>query len=98
MVPKGKLRPFEHAQSMLKWPTGLSYVGSFISNLSYLTFPFSRDLIIDLEGSSTLLPLMLPMHIDKLGLFIHLYGTLFFFITANLGSWAGITVLYIKLG
>ena len=75
-VSEYKLEPFEHAQSMSKWPTGLAYVGSFINYLLYLPDPFPRGLYIDLEGSSTFLPLMLSMFIERLGFFNHLYATL----------------------
>ena len=50
---------FEHAQSISKWPTRSKYVGNFINFLLYLLDAFSRGLGIDLEGSSTIPPLML---------------------------------------
>ena len=56
------------------------------------------DLYVDPEGSSTLTKLMLLMHIDKLGLFIHLYGCLFNCITMWQGSWAGTAALCIEVG
>ena len=71
-----KLGPFEHAQSMSKWPAGLGYIGNIINYLLNLPAPFPRGLYKDLEGSRTFLPLMLSMHIDRLGLFSHLYKTL----------------------
>ena len=71
-----KLGPFEHAQSMSKWPTGLGYIGNIINYLWKLPDTFPRGLYKDLEGSRTFLPLMLSMHINRLGLFSHLYGTL----------------------
>ena len=81
----------EYAQSISKWPTGLAYVGSFINSFLYLLAPFPRGLGINLEGSSIFLPLMLLMHIDRLGLFSHLYGTLFICITVCPGSCIGAT-------
>ena len=61
---------------MSKCPTGLAYVGYFINYNFYLPVPSPRGLRIDLEGGSTFLPLMLSMHINRLGLFSHLYRTL----------------------
>ena len=75
-VSERKSGPFEYAQIMSKWPAGLVYIGNFINYLLYLPVPFPRGLCIDLEGSNTFLPLMLSMHINKLGLFSHLCGTL----------------------
>ena len=98
-VSEYKLGPFEYTQSMSKWPTGLAYVGNFISYLSFLPASFPRGLEVDLEGSSTFLPLMLSMHIDRLGLVSHLYGTLFNCVTTCQGSWAGaISPLHIEVG
>ena len=73
-VSECKLGLFKHTESMSKWPTGSAYIVNFINYLLYLPKPFSRGLGIDLEGSSTFVPLMLSMHIDRLGLFSHLYG------------------------
>ena len=75
-VSKCKLGPFEHTQSMFKQPVGLPYAGIYMKYLLYLPVLFPRGLCIDLEGSSTFLPLTLSMHIDRLGLFSHLYRTL----------------------
>ena len=80
-VSKCKSGPFEHAQSMSKWPKRLVYIGYSINYLLYLPAPFPRGLGIDLERSSRFLPLMLLMHIDRLGLLSHLYGTSFICIT-----------------
>ena len=66
-VSECKLRPFEHAQSMSKWPAGLGFVGKIINYLCHLLSPFPRGLWKDLEGSSTFLLLMLLMHINRLG-------------------------------
>ena len=68
-----KYKLFEYTQGMSIWPTGSAYVGNFINYLSYLLDPFPRGLLIDLEGDSTFLPLMLSVYIDRLGLFSHLY-------------------------
>ena len=95
-LSENKLRPFEHTQSMSKWPTGLVYVGNIINYLLYLLAP--RGIEVDLEGSSTFLTLILSMHIDRLGLVTHLYGCLFNCITMWKGSWAGAKALYIKVG
>ena len=96
-VSEHKSGPFEDAQSMSKWPTGLVYTVNFINYLSYLPVSFPRDLCIDLEGSSTFLPLMLLMHINILGLFSNLYRTLLNCLSACLGSWAGATTLCIEV-
>ena len=80
-IPKCKLGPYEHAQSMSKWPKEVVYIGNINNYLLYLPDPFPRNLEVDLEGSSTFLPLMLPMDIDRLGLVSHLYGSLFNCIT-----------------
>ena len=61
---------------MFNWPTRLVYIGNFINYLLYLPDPLPRGIRIVLEGSSTFLPLMLSMHIDRLDLFSDLYGTL----------------------
>ena len=45
----------------------------------------------------TFLPLVLSMHINRLGLFNHLYRSLFICITICLGSWAYVTVLCIEV-
>ena len=97
-VSENKLVPFEHAQSMSKWPAGLAYIGNFINYLLYLPAPFPRGLLIHLEGSSIFLPLMLLIHIDRLGLFSHLYGTLLNCLSMCLGSWVAATVLCRKVG
>ena len=76
MKSKCKLGPFEHAQSMSKRPAGLVYIGNIFNYLWHLPDPFPRGLWKDIEGSNTFLPLMLPMLINRLGLFSHLYGTL----------------------
>ena len=65
-VTKHKLGPFEHAQSMSKWPVGSSYVGRITFYPTYLTYPFPIYLKVNLEESSTFLILMLSMHIDRL--------------------------------
>ena len=52
-----------------KWPVGLAYIGNIINYLWHLPDPFPRGLWKELEGSSTFLPLMLLMHINRLGLF-----------------------------
>ena len=94
-ISKCKSGLFEHAQSMSKRPTRLEYIGDFIVYLLYLPDPFSRGLGIDLEGNSTFLPLTLSMHIKRLGLFSHLYRTIFLCITICWGSWIGATALVI---
>ena len=96
-VSKCKSGPSEHAQSMSKRPTRLAYVGSFIYYLLYLPDPFPRGLGIDLQGSSTFLPFILSMHIDRLGLFIHLYGTVLYCLSICPGSWASATALCKKV-
>ena len=73
-VSECKLGPFDHTQSMPKWPKGLGYVGTIINYLLYLPDPFPTGLEIDLKGSNTLLLFMLFMHIDRLSLVSHLYG------------------------
>ena len=93
-----KSRPFEHAQSMSKWPSGLAYIGNFINYLLCLPAPFPRGLCIGQGGSSTFLPLMLLMHINRLGLFSHLYRTLLNCLSACLGSWIGTTTLFREVG
>ena len=97
-MSKCKSGPFEHAQSMSKWPAGSAYVGNFINYLLYLPDPFLRGLCIDLEGSSTFLLLMLLMHIDRLGLFSHLHRILLNCLSTCLGSWVGAIVLYREAG
>ena len=67
-VSESKLRPFEHAQSMFKQPTGLVYIDNIVNYLSYLPYPFLRGLEVDLEGSNTLLTLTISMYIDRLDL------------------------------
>ena len=83
---------------MSKQPTGLAYVGYFINYLLDLLDPFPRGLCINLEGSCAFLPLMLSMHIDRLGLFSHLYRNLFNCLSLCLGSWVGTTNLRIEVG
>ena len=97
-VSKCKSGPFEHAQSMSKWPTGLAYAGSFINYLLYLPDPFPRGLCIDLEGGSTFPPLKLLMYIDRLGLFSHLYRALLTCLSVYPGSWVGAPVLFREVG
>ena len=97
-ISKYKLGLFEQAQSMSKRPPRLAYIGSFINYLLYLPDPFPRGLGIDLEGSSMFLPLALSMHINRLGLFSHLYGTLLNCLSICLGSWAGTTALCKEVG
>ena len=72
---------FENAQSMSKWLVGLAYIGNFIDYLLYFPDPFPRGPGIDLEGSSTFLPLTLSMHINRVSLFSYLYRTLLICIT-----------------
>ena len=71
-----KACPNGYALTMFKWPAGLAYIGNFINYLLYLPATFPRGLWIDLEGGSTFLPLMILMHINRLGLFSHFYRTL----------------------
>ena len=97
-MSKCKLRPFEHAKSMSKQPAGLVYIGVFVSYLSYPLDPFPRGLGIDLEGSSTFLPLILLMHIDRLDLFSHLYRTLFICIAMCPGSCIDATAFCWEVG
>ena len=92
-VSECKLGPFEHTQSISKQPVELVYIGNIINYFFYLPDPFPRGLLVDLEGSSIFLPLVLLMHIDRLGLVSHLYGSLFNCITTYLSSWAGATAL-----
>ena len=82
--------------SHYKWPIGLVYIANLINYLWKLLDPFPWGLYIDLEGSSTFLPLMLSMHIDKLGLSSYLYGTLFICITAYPSSCVGTTALWME--
>ena len=89
-VSECKLEQFENAQSISKWPTGSVYGGNIIRYLSYLLAPFPRGLEVDLEGSNTFLPLTLSMHINRLGLYSHLYRCLFNHITSCRDSCAGI--------
>ena len=72
-VFKCKLGLFEHAKSMFKGLKKSVYIVNIICYLIDLFSLFSRDLEIDLKGSSTFLILMLSIHIDRLGLFSHLY-------------------------
>ena len=88
---------FEHAQSVSKWPAGSAYIGNFINYLLYHPAPFPRDLWIDLEGSSTFLPLMLSMHINRLGLFSHLYRTLLNCLSMCPGSWVATTTVCVEV-
>ena len=46
----------------------IGYVGNIINYLCHLPDPFPRGLWKDLEGSSTFLPLMLLMYIDRIRL------------------------------
>ena len=87
----------EHTQSMSKWPIRLAYIINFINCLLYLPAPFPRGLGIDQEGSSIFLLLTLSMYIYRLGLFSHLYGSLFICITICLGSWDGSTALFMEV-
>ena len=77
-IPKHKLIPFEHAQSMFKWLAGLVYIGIIFNYLPYLPTYFPGGLKVDLEGSSTFPILMLLIHINRLGLFNHLYRYFFY--------------------
>ena len=88
---------FEHAQSMFKQPTGLAYISNIIDYHFYLPTIFPRVLKIDLEGSSTFLTLILLMHIDRLGLFRHLYRALLNCLSVCPGSWTGTTSLCIEI-
>ena len=97
-VSECKSEPFEHAHNMSKWPAGLAYVASFMNYLLYLPIPFPRGLCINLEGSSTFLPLTLSMHIDRLGLFSHLYRTSFNYLSVCPGRWVGTTTLCMEVG
>ena len=85
-MPEHKLGLFEYTQSMFKLPTGLVYIGNTINCLLYLSAPFPKGLKVDLEGSSTFLPLMLSMYINGLGLVSYLYVYLFNCITTCQGS------------
>ena len=78
---------------MSKCPAILAYIGNIINYLWHLFAPFPRGLWKDLEGSSTFLPLMLLMHIDRLGLFSNLYRVLFIYLSAGAGSCVGATAL-----
>ena len=82
---------------MSKRPEGLAYVGTFTSYLLYLPVPFPRDLGIDLEGSSTFLLSMLSIHINRLGLFSHLYENLLNCISMCMGSWVGATAFCMEI-
>ena len=97
-VSECKLGLFEYAQSISKLPSRSAYIANFINYLLYLFDPFPRGLGIDLKGSNTFLPLMLSMHINRLGLFSHLYGTLFICITICQDSWVGATALCMEVG
>ena len=96
-ISECKLGPFEYAQTMSKWPARLVYLDNIINYLLCLPDPFPRGLEIDLKGSNTFSPLMLLMHIDKLGFVGHLYGSLFNCITTFQGSWTGATALCIEV-
>ena len=95
---KCKLRPFEHTQSMSKWPTEFVYMGNIINYFIYPPDPFPRGLELDLERSSTFPILILLINIDRLDLFSYLYRYLFNCITMCQGSWAGATAFYIESG
>ena len=97
-VSKCKLGPFEYAQSISKQPTKLVYIGNIISYLFFLPDPFPRGLKVDLEGSSTFPTLTLLIHINRLGLFSHLYGYLFNCVTICQGSWVGTIALHVEVG
>ena len=66
--------------------TGSVYIGNIINYLTYLPDSFPRGLKVDLEGNSIFLMLTLSMHIDRLGLFSHLYRYLFKCVTTWQGS------------
>ena len=83
---------------MSKWSAGLVYIGNFFYYLLYPSDPFPRGLEIDLEEKSIFLPLTLLTYIDRLGLFSHLYGSLFNCTTMCLGSWSGATALCMEVG
>ena len=85
-VSKHKLKPFDLAQKISKWPVGLVYIGNIINYLLNFPNPFPRGLEIDLDGSSTFPKLILLMHINRLGLVSHFYGCLFICITICQGS------------
>ena len=78
-------------------PRRIAIKGNVINYLLYFLVPFPRGLCIDLEGSSTFLPLMLSMHTNRLSLFSHLFKTLFNCLSTCLGSWVGSTTLFMKL-
>ena len=83
---------------MSKQPVGLAYIGNSINYPLYLPDPFPRGPVIDLDWSNTFLLLMLLMHIDKLGLYSHLYGSLLNCLSICLGSWAGAKALCMEVG
>ena len=70
-VTKHKLRLFEYAVNMSKWPGRSGYIGNIIYYLTHLPDAFPRGLEVDLEGSSTFLIVTIPMNIDRLGLFCY---------------------------
>ena len=92
-----KLGRFEHALSMSKQPAGLEYAGNLINYLWNLPNPFPWGICIDLEASSTFLPLMLSMHINRLGFSSHLYRTLFICITIYPGNCIDTTALWMEV-
>ena len=82
---------------MSKQPSRSVYIGNIKYYLIYLPDTFPRGLEVDLEGSSTFLPLLLLMLIDRLGLVSHLYRILFNCIATNQGSWACTTALHMEV-
>ena len=97
-VSEHKLGLFEYAQSMSKWPKGLIYIGNTINYLLSLPDPFPRGFEVDLERIGTFFSLMLLMHINRLGLVSHMYGSLYSCITICQSSWAGTTAPCIEIG
>ena len=83
---------------MFKQPVGSVYMININNYLFFIPAPFSRDLKVDLEGSSTFLPFTLSMHIHRLGLLNHLIECLFNCNTMGQGSWAVTIAFCIEVG
>ena len=82
---------------MSRWPTGFAYAGYILYYLIYHPDPFPRGLEVNLEGSSIFPTLKLSMHINRLGLFYHLWLRLFICLTAWQGSWVGAAAFHMEV-
>ena len=64
--------PFEHAESLFKWPKQFVNIDNIVYYLTHLPDIVPRGLEVDLKGSSTSPILAILMYIERLNLFSHL--------------------------